>query len=155
MEDRAEELRLEVQRCREVLAEARRLHERSHLEAREHWTVQKAQRKLDEAYQEFMREQDIARLEAVWIEQEDRRQKVREPPSLQQLVEEHGTPGSWDKITAPAWIRFDAAMAAWKMKIRNGEFASKIWRTALERSQMALSQDLSIEEDWSDDGETQ
>ena len=45
------------------------------------------------------------------------------PPSLQQLVLDHGT---YDKITPEAWARFDHEMAAWKAKVRYGEFPAKI-----------------------------
>jgi hypothetical protein len=51
-----------------------------------------------------------------------RRVAAREPPSLQQLVLDHGT---YDKITPEAWAAFDAAMAAWKEKLRYGEFPPK------------------------------
>jgi hypothetical protein len=51
-----------------------------------------------------------------------RRVAAREPPSLQQLVRDHGT---YDKITPEAWAAFDAAMAAWKAKVRFGEFPPK------------------------------
>jgi hypothetical protein len=63
-----------------------------------------------------------------WQSQQDKvageaeRLKQREPPSLQQLVLDHGT---YDKITPEAWAAFDAAMAAWKTKVRFGEFPPK------------------------------
>jgi len=63
-----------------------------------------------------------------WQDRQDRvaseaeRLKQREPPSLQQLVLDHGT---WDKITPEAWARFDTDMAAWKAKVRFGEFPPK------------------------------
>jgi hypothetical protein len=63
-----------------------------------------------------------------WQSQQDKaageaeRLKQNEPPSLQQLVLNHGT---YDKITPEAWAAFDAAMAAWKAKIRFGEFPPK------------------------------
>jgi predicted NAD-dependent protein-ADP-ribosyltransferase YbiA (DUF1768 family) len=63
-----------------------------------------------------------------WQSQRDKvageaeRLKQREPPSLQQLVLDHGTD---DKITPEAWAKFDADMAAWKAKIRFGEFPPK------------------------------
>jgi hypothetical protein len=53
---------------------------------------------------------------------EAERLKQREPPSLQQLVLDHGT---YDKITPEAWAKFDAAMAEWKAKMRYGEFPPK------------------------------
>ena len=49
-----------------------------------------------------------------WQSQRDKvageaeRLKQREPPSLQQLVLDHGT---YDKITPEAWDKFDKAMA--------------------------------------------
>lgn len=45
-------------------------------------------------------------------------QSDRDPPDLQQLVLDHGT---YDKITAEAWERFDREMAAWKARVRYGE----------------------------------
>jgi hypothetical protein len=56
-----------------------------------------------------------------WTEYQ-RKVAGREPPSLQQLVLDHGT---YDKITPEAWAAFDAAMAAWKEKLRYGEFPPK------------------------------
>ena len=41
----------------------------------------------------------------------------REPPSLQQLVEDAG---GFNRITADQWAEFDARMALWKEFVRNG-----------------------------------
>ena len=43
----------------------------------------------------------------------------RDPPSLQELVKAYGT---HDKIPQKAWATFHADMAAWKDKVRYGEF---------------------------------
>jgi hypothetical protein len=41
-----------------------------------------------------------------------------EPPSLQQLVLDHG---SYDRITPEAWATFDAEMKEWKAMVAAGE----------------------------------
>ena len=41
------------------------------------------------------------------------------PPSLQELVERHGT---YDKVAPEAWAAFDRDMAIWKSRVRAGDF---------------------------------
>jgi hypothetical protein len=124
-QERYEELKFEMQRCQQVLDEARKVFERSNPETREIRHVRKAERLLDEAFNRFMQAQDVLRQEAIWDKQEEQRQARREPPSLQKLVLAYGT---YDRITPEAWAKFDADMAEWKAKIRAGEFDAKIWR---------------------------
>jgi hypothetical protein len=40
-------------------------------------------------------------------------------PSLQELVERHGT---YDKITPEAWAAFDREMTTWNTRLRLGDF---------------------------------
>ena len=117
-------LRLTVERCENALAEARKAFDRSNPETREITHVQVAKDRLAVAQGHLIRAEEVLRREAMKVEAEEQRQRVREPPSLQQLVLDHGT---YDRITSDAWARFDAEMAEWKAKIRAGEFDAKIW----------------------------
>jgi len=127
MDDEAahEELKLDVERRQQALAEARNAFARSQPETREIRHVRRAEDLFDIAMGRLERVEETRRREAMWMEQEDQRQARREPPSLQQLVLQHGT---HDKIMLEAWATFDAEMAEWKAKMRAGEFDAKIWR---------------------------
>lgn len=127
MDDEAayEELKLDVEWRQQVLAEARKVFERSRPETREIRQVRRAEDLLDIAIGRLERVEEIRRREAMWMEQEDQRQARRQPPSLQKLVLQYGT---HDRITLEAWAKFEAEMAEWKAKMRAGEFDAKIWR---------------------------
>jgi hypothetical protein len=50
--------------------------------------------------------------------------KLIAPPDLQALVTRHG---GYDKITPQAWAEYDAAMADWQYRVRNGSAEIEEW----------------------------
>jgi hypothetical protein len=127
-----EERRIDVVRCEEDLVEARKVYDRAHVENREAAKIHKAMHELAVAKNQL----EKARLKLTGWEDalvaEDERKKLREPPSLQKLVEAHAVYddtgkmiGGYDRITPEAWAKFDADMAEWKARIRFGEFPPK------------------------------
>jgi hypothetical protein len=122
--DRIKELQLEVGRREAALAEARKVFDRSNPETREVRHVRKAADLLDIAQGHLRRAWDFTREEARSAAAEEARQARRAPPDLQALVIAHGT---YDQITPEAWAKFDADMAEWKAKIREGKFDAKTW----------------------------
>jgi len=131
-EARLEKLRVDVVRAEEDLAEAQRVYEKTNVESREAVAVDKARQLLMVARNQLKRAQ--LRL-GDWegkMAAEEERLKLREPPSLQKLVEAHAIYddigkmiGGYERITPEAWAKFDADMKAWKEKVRFGEFPPK------------------------------
>lgn len=131
-EARLEKLRVDVVRAEEDLAEAQAVYEKANVESREAARVYDAWAALDVAKDQLRK----ARLNlGDWegkMAAEEERLKLREPPSLQQLVLDHAIYdadgkmiGGYERITQEAWAKFDKAMAEWKDRIRYGEFPPK------------------------------
>ena len=127
-----EERRVDVVRGEEDLAEARKVYDRAHVENREAVKIYKAMHELAVAKNQL----EKARLKLTGWEDalvaEEERKRLREPPSLQKLVEAHAVYdaagkmiGGYDRITPEAWARYDKDMAEWKAKVRFGEFPPK------------------------------
>ena len=129
---RLEKLRVDVTRAEEDLAEARKVYEKTNIESREAALVHKAWAELDVAKHQLKRAQlDLGDWEGKMAAEEERL-KLREPPSLQKLVEAHAIYddtgkmiGGYERITPEAWAKFDKDMAEWKAKVRFGEFPPK------------------------------
>ena len=119
-----QQLELDVERAEAALVDARKVFDRQGPEAREAWRVRVAERKLEQAKQRLRDPVKVILTEAEKAEAEERRLARRAPPSLHDLVLAHGT---FDRITPKAWAKFDADMAEWKRKIREGLFDAKVW----------------------------
>jgi hypothetical protein len=111
------ELRAEVMRREHALADARGEAEADNSLSRR--KVRRAEDLLLVAQGELRRLVERGNAQSERIAAEERRRLQRAPPDLQGLVEEHG---GYDKITNEVWRRFDADMAEWQAKTRNGEF---------------------------------
>jgi len=131
-----QQLELDVDRAREALTEARKVFDRQGPEAREAWRVRVAERKLEQAQQRLRDPVKVILTEAEKAEAEERRLARRAPPSLQDMVEAHTIrdpvtgeilEAGYPRITPEAWAKFDADMAEWKRKIREGLFDAKVW----------------------------
>ena len=130
-----QQLELDVERAREALTEARKVFDGQGPEAREAWRVRVAERKLEQAQQRLLDPVKVILTEAEKAEAEERRLVARAPPSLNDLVLTYGISdvatrkliAGYDRIPPDAWKQFDADMAEWKRKIREGLFDAKIW----------------------------
>jgi hypothetical protein len=119
-----QQLELDVERAEAALVDARKVFDRQGPEWREGWRVRVAERALEQAQKRLRDPVKVILTEAEKAEAEERRLARLVPPGLQTLVLNHGT---WDRITPEAWAKFDADMAEWKRKIREGLFDAKIW----------------------------
>jgi Trm5-related predicted tRNA methylase len=119
-----QQLELDVERAEVALVDARKVFDGQGPEAREAWRVRVAERKLEQAKARLKDPVKVILTEAEKAEAEERRLARRAPPDLQALVLDHG---AWDRITPEAWAKFDANMAEWKRKIREGLFDAKVW----------------------------
>jgi hypothetical protein len=117
-----EQLQFDVQRAEAELVDARQVFDRQGPEAREAWRVRVAERKLEQAKARLKDPVKIILTEAEKAEAEERRQARRAPPTFP-----YPPGGTYDQIPPQAWAQFDADMAEWKRKIREGLFDAKIW----------------------------
>ena len=130
-----QQLELDVERAEAALVDARKVFDQQGPEWREGWRVRVAERALEQAKARLKDPVKVILTEAEKAEAEERRLARREPPSLEDLVLAHGVSdvatrkliAGYDRITPEAWAKFDADMAEWKRKIREGLFDAKIW----------------------------
>lgn len=76
------------------------------------------------AERQRQREQERAR-EVAWLA------SLREPPSLQALVEQHGT---YDQITQDAWKDFRDRTRRWQLHIASGDHFAQLHRARRQRT---------------------
>lgn len=117
--DRFVGLELEVTRKQVALDEARKVYERTNIEARNIGLLRHAEDLLKIARKNLRVAREKVDKETAQLEAEQKWRALRAPSDLQQLVLDYGT---YDKITTEAWARFDADMAEWKQKMREGYF---------------------------------
>lgn len=112
----------EVARRAVALEDARRVYERTNIEARQIGLLRHAEDALTIAQKELRVARERVQRQLDKREAEEARRKQRAPPDLQQLVLDHG---AWDRITPEAWAVFGADIAEWKQKNREGAFYAK------------------------------
>jgi len=88
---------------------------------KEKFRAEIAERQRVELYARAQQEA-LEKAEAEWMALE------KQSPNLQELVAAHG---SYDKITAEAWQRFDRDTERWKMALRHGDH---YWRSSNEKT---------------------
>lgn len=109
-----ESVRAHAWRMRAAMEEAARVWDATDVQARDRGKYDKAITLSEIA------DRRLAEAEGLWSGQKlreeaaDRYRRARVPPSLQALVLAHGT---YDKITADAWAKFDQDMEMWKVRI--------------------------------------
>jgi len=129
-----EKLMAEVERREAVVETERAIFEKANPEIREIHKLRRAEDLLRAAQIDLRNAERIWQRELAAIAREEERLVLSAPPSLQQLVLDHAIYdaagkmiGGYERITPEAWAAFDARMAAWKAKVRYGEFPAKIW----------------------------
>ena len=130
-----EALEVEVERTRLAYEEARRIYDRTNIEVRQIKALHKAELNHTVALRELRVARERVQRQAEKEEAEQRRLARRAPPCLEDFVMMHGISdvatrkmvSGYERITPEEWAKWEADMAEWKRKVREGLFDAKIW----------------------------
>lgn len=129
------ELELDVERKKVAHAEAQKVYDRTNIEARQIGLLRAAEDQLTVAEKNLRVAKERFQRKTDKEEREQRRLAARAPPSLEDFVMLHGISdvatrkmiSGYERITPEEWAKWDADVAEWKRKMREGEFDPKIW----------------------------